>query len=376
MTATFRAIDSIADVSPAEWNRCFPAELEDWGYYRATEEAGLDGFTFRYFLLERDGRLLAAMPGFRMTYRLDTTVKPGRVKSLLERLTNWFPGLMILRMAALGSPVAEQCHLGFAPEVDDSERHALLAQLRQGFEADAAQAGFRFWVIKDAPDAEPLWRNGLGKSYCTMPSLPTAWLPISFADTDGYLKSLSKASRKDVKRKLKSRDQVRVEYRRDVSDILPLIAGLYQQARERSGLQFECLPDQWFTLISRHMGEKAGYYLYWVGGQLAGFNLVLEDGQRLLDKFVGFDGELGPAHNLYVLSWIVNLEHCLEQGLAVYQSGQDEYGAKKRLGSRFSGNTIWFRHAGWLAHLMLRFASRILRFDRHDPDLAAVLESQ
>ena len=31
MTATFRALDSIADVSPGDWNRCFPAELEDWG---------------------------------------------------------------------------------------------------------------------------------------------------------------------------------------------------------------------------------------------------------------------------------------------------------------------------------------------------------
>ena len=373
---TLRAVDSITAFAPEDWDRCFPGELETWGYYRATEEAGLEGFTFRYYGLEEDGKLLAAVPGFRMTYRLDTTVKPGRIKSLLERLTRWLPGVMILRMAALGSPVAECCHLGFAPEVPEARRPALLACLRAAFEQDAAEAGYSFLVIKDAPEAEPLWRQEMAGAYGHMGSQPTAWLPIEGPDLDSYLKCLSKATRKNVRRKLKNRQDVRVEFRQDISDILPLVSGLYQQLLERSGLQFETLPPPWFALVSRHMGERAGYFLYWVGDELAGFNLVLQDGSRLLDKFVGFDDILGPRHNLYVLSWIVNVEHCLETGLSLYQSGQDEYATKRRLGCRFATNDIWFRHARPIPHLLLRLASRILRFDRHDPDLAAVLEAQ
>jgi predicted N-acyltransferase len=373
---TLRVADSITAFAPDDWDRCFPGELETWGYYRATEDAGLEGFTFRYYGLEEDGQLLAAVPGFRMTYRLDTTVKPGRIKSLLERLTLWFPKIMILRMAALGSPVAERCHLGFAPEVSETRHPALLALLRAAFEQDAAEAGYSFLVIKDAPEAEALWRNEVVETYGHMASLPTAWLPIEGPDLDGYLKTLSKATRKNVRRKLKSRNEVRVEFRQEIGDILPLVSGLYQQALERSGLQFENLPAPWFTLVSQHMGETAGYFLYWVGSELAGFNLVLQDSTRLLDKFVGFDGVLGPQHNLYVLSWMVNVEHCLEKGLTIYQSGQDEYATKRHLGCRFAANDIWFRHARPIPHLLLRLASRILRFDRHDPDLAAVLEAQ
>jgi len=374
--ASLRVADSITAFAAADWDRCFPGELETWGYYRATEEAGLEGFAFRYYTIEEDGKLLAAVPGFRMTYRLDTTVKPGRIKSLLEHLTRWLPWLMILRMAALGSPVAECCHLGFAPEVSEARRPGLLAQLRAAFEEDAAKAGYCFQVIKDAPQAQTLWRNEVAKRYSHMASLPTAWLPTPGPDLDGYLKTLSKATRKDVRRKLKNRADVRVEFRQDITDILPQLSGLYQQALERSGLQFENLPPPWFTLVSQHLDDKAGYFLYWVGDELAGFNLVLQDSHRLLDKFVGFDGILGPRYNLYVLSWIVNVEHCLDKGLILYQSGQDEYATKRRLGSRFAANDIWFRHARPIPNLLLRLAGRILRFDRHDPDLAAVLEAQ
>ncbi|HTH16231.1 MAG TPA: hypothetical protein VL974_06230, partial [Magnetospirillum sp.] len=128
---------TIESFDEAEWNRCFPGELEDWAYYRATEQAGVEGFQFRYYGLRDEGRLIAAVPGFVTEYRLETTVQ-GSLKTVLAGLSRMLPRLMILRMASLGSPVAETCHLGFAPEVPLDHRPEVTARLIDAFEHDAA----------------------------------------------------------------------------------------------------------------------------------------------------------------------------------------------------------------------------------------------
>lgn len=365
---------TITQFEPHAWNRCFPGDLEDWGYYRATEAAGIAGFDYRYLAVIEHGQPVAIVPAFHTSYRLDTTVQ-GPARRLTERLNAIFPRLMVLRLACLGSPVAESCHLGFAPEISEDRKTELLACLVEAFERDALAAGIRLHGVKDAAEAQQtLWGAVLGRRYQRMPGLPTASLALPFADLDSYLAALGKATRKDMRRKLRAGGAVRVVYSRDIDDVLEQIAELYEQTRSRSGLQFEHLEPAWFAGVLSAAGERGGCFLYWVGEQLAAFNLVLHDGERMIDKFIGLDNVLGRQHNLYFLSWMTNVEFCLAQGIGCYQSGQAEYGPKKHLGSRFSPNWIWFRYAGPLVNCLLAIIARLMRLDRHDPDLAAVLE--
>jgi hypothetical protein len=51
------SIDALGSV---EWNRVFPCELEDWSYYRAVETAGPPDFSWLYFGVSIDGKLVAA----------------------------------------------------------------------------------------------------------------------------------------------------------------------------------------------------------------------------------------------------------------------------------------------------------------------------
>lgn len=369
------AVRSIRAFRPEDWNLCFPGALEDWGYYLATEDAGLTGFEFRYFAVIEEGRLAAATPAFFAAYRLDTTARGG-LKRIMLRLTGVFPRLMTLRLACLGSPVAETCDLGFAPWVDDGRKPELLDALLAAFEKEAAAAGIRLMGVKDAPQTQDtVWSRALDGRYRRMTGLPTAVLPIDFADLDAYLGRLGRATRKDMRRKLRSRATVRVEYRRNIDDVLDQVLALYEQTRARGDMQFERLTSGWFTGVLAAAGEHGGCFLYWIGDRLAGFNLVLHDGRRMIDKFVGIDADLGRSHNLYFLSWMTNVDFCLAHGIGCYQSGQAEYGPKKRLGSGFVSNWIWFRHANPAVDAGLAALSRLLRLDRGDPDVEGLPEA-
>ena len=365
---------SVREFAPDDWDRCFPNALEDWGYYLATEAAGLAGFEYRYVAVIEDGRPVAVAPAFFTAYRLDTTAS-GWPKRIMARLTLGFPRLMTLRLACLGSPVAEACHLGFAPEIADARKPLLLAELLAAFEREAAAANVRLLAVKDAPGAQDdLWEPALGRRYHRLPSLPTASLPIDFADADTYLARLSKATRKNIRRKLRDRAAVRIEYRHSIDDVLEQVTALYQQTRERSDLQFETLTPRWFTGILAEAGERGGCFLYWVGDRLAGFNLVLHDGDLMIDKFIGLDACLGRSHSLYFLSWMTNVDFCLAHGIGCYQSGQAGYGPKKHLGSSFAPNWIWFRHANPAINAGFVGLSRILRLDRGHPEWVTLPE--
>src|SRR5690348_6350828 len=120
MIETF-ALGSIEAVEPAQWNRLFPGEIEDWSYLHAIERAQLAGFRFVYFVVREGARLLAAAPAFLTDYRLDTTVS-GALKRVTEAAAKVLPRLLRIPMLSLGSPVAERCRIGFDTTADERER--------------------------------------------------------------------------------------------------------------------------------------------------------------------------------------------------------------------------------------------------------------
>lgn len=367
---TAATVPTITGIDRAEWDRCFPGELEGWAYYAAVEHAGLDGFDLLYFTLRQDGTLIAAVPAFTTTYRLDATVQ-GCWKRVTERLARCLPRLLAIDLLALGSPVGEICHLGFAPNVPVNERPTLLASLLAEMAAEAERRGIGLMAIKDAAVADPAWVALPGAGFRRFPGLPTAFLPLPFADRGAYLDSLSSATRKDLRRKLKAAAAVRIEWRDRIDDIAPQVMALYEETRARSDLQLERLDVGYFTGILAAMPGRASCVLYWLGEELAGFNFVLHDRDRLIDKFFGTREGLDRKVNLYHLSWLENVRYCLEAGVPTYQSGQALYREKLRLGSSLSLNYLWFRHRNRTVDAILGLVSRFVRPDRFDADLAA-----
>lgn len=359
-----RVIDSLAQLHPARWNALFPGELETYAYLSAVEAAGLEGFQWRYVLVEHDGTLLAAAPAFITAYGLETTLSgPGR--RFAEAARRILPDLLTVRLACIGSPCTETAGVGFHSAADRVERAALLAALIAAFESEARYLGCQLLALKDAPEAlgEVVVSSESAHRYRGIAGQPHAYLDIDFADLDGYLARLSAATRKDLRRKLRTRGAVRIEITDDIDPILDRVVALYRQTRARAEMTFEDLTPAYFSGVCRRMPGRAFYVLYYEGDTLLGANLLLQDGGALLDKFFCMDAERGRALNLYFLSWLTNIELCLQRGLRRYHAGQAAYDVKLRLGCRLSRTSNFFRHRNALVNGGLRLVAPLFAAD-------------
>jgi predicted N-acyltransferase len=359
-----RIFRSIVEVGRERWEACAPAALEGYDYLAAVEAAGLPGFDWRYLIIESDGRAMAAAPAFVTDYRLDTTLT-GFGRLIVAATRRLAPRAFTVKMACLGSPCTEDAAVAFAPDLPVERRAELLRLLLSALEAAAEEAGCGLLAVKDAPETDAaLWEAATRRAgYQPTPGMPTAVLPIDFADIDGYLATLSAATRKDMRRKLKAKAELRIEVVDNLDGLEDRILELYHQTRARSDLQFEDLTPGYFTGVLRAMGERALCVLYWSGEALIGFNLLLQDGATLLDKFFCMETARGPAFNLYFVSWFENVGICIDRGLTHYQSGQAGYANKLRLGSSLIGSQMYFRHRQRLVNRALQFVAPLLADD-------------
>jgi len=349
--------DAITEFDRDDWNALFPGELENYDYVRATEEAGLEGFRWRYVSAEQNGKLVAAAPGFFSEYALDTTLT-GLGRQIISGLRRLAPGALVLRLGCLGSPCTETALAGFAPELSAEARRSALSAMLRAFDADARAHACGLLAVKDVPAPQkPLWQAALRPlGYRPTPGLPVAWLDISWASLEEYLASLSAGTRKDMRRKLRARSAIRVERRSNVDDVMEPLMALYADTHARADMQFEELTPAYFRGVLS-MARGAACSLYFAGDELLAANLTLEDKDTLLDKFFFMNSAAGRAYNLYFLSWFENVGYCIKHGLKRYQSGQAGYANKLRLGSKLCHTEMYFRHRNPLISAALQTAA-------------------
>ncbi len=372
-TVEVRVVSTIEAFGREEWNRLFPGELEDYAYYRAVEQSGLADFEWLYFGVYADGELRAAVPAFITDYELDTTLT-GPLRRVSDALARVFPRLLKQRLLSLGSPVGEVCHLGFAPDCSATERQQILDALLAKMNAVARERRVAMLAAKDAANAQDaLWaRGGSAIGLRRQPGLPTALLDLPFANVDEYLATLSYSTRKDLRRKLKAGAALRVEWRENIDDIRDEVMRLYRATYANAELSFEELTPEYFHNVLRECAGRALCATYWAGDQLVAFNLVLHDGECLIDKFLGMDYAVARQYNLYFYTWIENVRWCIAHGIKLYQSGQGLHREKLRLGSRLAANWLWYRHRNPVLDRILAAVEKLARLDRHDADLAAL----
>ncbi|MFK0164688.1 GNAT family N-acetyltransferase [Rhizobium sp. NPDC090279] len=359
---------SICAIGRDAWNACFPGQVEDYDCLLAIEEAGLEGFEWRYITVTEGGRVSAAMPAFLCLYALDTTLDEGFLRRSVRSVQRNFPGFLKLRLACLGSPCTETGAIGFHPDLSRERRRLLLTEMLSFFDQVAATERCGLIGLKDVPEQASAEFGDLlaARGYAAIGGLPTAWLDIDFKTIDDYLARLSAGTRKDMRRKMKSFEQVRVEIRTELGELLPEVMTLYRDTRNRSELQFEELTSAYFQGILARMSGRSFCVLYFVEDKLLAANLIMHDERVAIDKFFCMDGEKGRPYNLYFLSWFTNLRYCLDNGLSRYLSGQAHYENKLRLGSQLTANAMYFRHRNPLLQRLLRLVSPLFSTDEAD----------
>jgi hypothetical protein len=363
VTLTLTLADRIDAFGP-EVDALMAGAPEDAGFYRACEQSGPSGFDWFYVGVRDGHRLVALAPAFETAYRLDTTL-PASIGRALDRWAPWLPRLLSLNLMALGSPISETCRIAFADGLSLAERKEIGAKLLDGLAVLAREWRCGLVGIKDLAGAdEALIGPGLKqRGYTRLTGLPTALLDLPHGDFEAYLASLSRATRKDMKRKLKAFESIRVEARTSIADVARRVHALYEATLARGELQFEHLPLGYFEAVLREMAPRATMMLYWQGERLIAFNLVIETEGRLVDKYIGFEVDDIAAFSPYFNTWLCNVRTCIERGIPIYHAGQSLYEPKLRLGCRLEDNALYFRHSNPLLNIILRLVSPMLAPD-------------
>jgi predicted N-acyltransferase len=173
--------------------------------------------------------------------------------------------------------------------------------------------------------------------------MPCAQLPITFNSLEEYLSHLSRAARKDLRRKMRVSHEVRVIRSRNISPFLDRIHKLYLETVERCPMAFGVNNRLFLEKICERV-PGAEYTLYFVQEELAAFNLLVVKQEAMVDKYFCIDYELGRKYNLYVLSWLENVRYCVEEKIPLYHAGQGAEKTKAHLGATFIPSVVLFKH--------------------------------
>jgi len=231
-------------------------------------------------------------------------------------------------------------------------------------------------IVKDLPHNSPLipasdnlyaqaiYDACLRQGFIGVEGQALAYVPINFDSTDDYLARLSRSRRKNLRRKLRSREEMLIESLPTGDERFddPLwraeLYQLYLAVYNQSEIHFDLLTPEFFDRLLTDPDSNGRMFLYWYDGTLVGYNLCYQQNGLLIDKYIGLNYPLALDLNLYFVSWFVNLEYALENGLRFYVAGWTDPQVKASLGASFTLT----RHLVWVRNPLLR---RVLRRLRH-----------
>ncbi len=374
-----RPLTSLADVSRAHWDGLFPGRIEGWDYFRACEIAMATGEATgeaTVALVAVVGDLpVAALLLFRTSYRLDMEV-PNALRPLAGLVGRVAPDLLRVEVLGLGSPLTEECPIGFHPSLSPSARADAFAALIDAANRQSVLEGISMLALKDVADEHVATIDPvlMQRGFRRVPTLPVATLHLPFKHEDEYLATLSPNMRRDLRRKMKSvGGKVTVEVCHSIRGIEDEVAALFDETKARSKVDydgFDDVPQAYFRAVVESLGDSALIVLCRVDGVLAGFSLSLIERNRVIGKYVGMRYPLAREHDVYFINWMTVVRYCIAHGITWLQAGQTTYKQKFRLGCQLKRSWVYFKHRGRILGPVVRSVGKQLRFDLLDPDLA------
>src|SRR5438034_1576780 len=182
------------------WKRALQNECKDHRYYEIVEETLECGFEHYYLVLEsRSGQVTAVQPVFLVRQNLVEGV-PGKVRSIVDTIRKVFPRFLTMCVLMVGCGAGT----GALGACDEKDQRWVAATLEAILRAYARKNKASLVVLKDFPanyrsPLETFRSNG----YARIPSMPMTRLPLGYENWDEYFCTLSKATRKDLRRKFR-----------------------------------------------------------------------------------------------------------------------------------------------------------------------------
>lgn len=350
------------------WRQAFAPRCKDYRYYEILEETLNDGFEHHYLVLEDEaGQVRAIQPLFFVRQNLTEGVT-GKVRSAINSIRRKFPRFLTMRVLMVGCAAGEG-HLGCAPADEEWVVRALHASLP----TIARRHRASLVILKDFPaQYRPALRGFASNGYARVPSMPLTKLVLDYADFDDYLKTLGKATRKNLRRKFRKIEQappIEMEVVTEITPFLDEIYPLYLQVHERSPLKFETLTKDYFRDMSRRMPERTRFFLWRQNGRIIAFSFCLVHDGTIYDECLGLDYTVALDLHLYFYTIRDIISWSLREGLKYYCSSPLNYDPKLHLGCNLVPLDLYVRHTAPLLNPIFRQAVKYLEPTRHDPVL-------
>src|SRR5262249_54981524 len=268
------------------WRRALQNKCKDHRYYEIVEETLECGFEHHYLVLEtRPGEVTAVQPVFFVRQNLVEGV-PGKISSIVDGIRKVFARFLTMRVLMVGCG-AGTSDLGTCDEKDEpSVANVLQATLRTYARRNKAS----LVVFKDFPaNYRSALETLVSSAYARIPSMPMTRLSLRYKDWDEYFGTLSKATRKDLRRKFRKSERapnIQMEVVTDVTPFIDEIYPLYLAVHERSALKFETLTKEYFRAIGQQMPESARFFLWRQNDKIVAFSFCLVCDNAIYDECI------------------------------------------------------------------------------------------
>jgi hypothetical protein len=350
----------------AVWKQTFRGRCKDCRYYEIVEDT-LSGFDHRYLVLEdSSGNVRAIQPFFFVQQNLVEGI-PGPLRSIVDLVRKIFPRFLTMRTLMVGSAAGEG-HFGGLSAEDEQWIAEILADALPSI-ARANKASLI--VLKDFPST---YRKVLGcfpaDGYARVPSMPLTRLTLDYATFDEFFAGLSKATRKDLRRKFRRAERapkIDMEVLTDITPYIDEIYPLYLAVHGRSPMKFETLTKEYFCRISREMPDRARFFLWRQERKIIAFSLALVHEDRIYDECLGMDYSVALQLSLYFYTLRDVIAWAIDQRLKCYYSTPLNYEPKLHLRCELVPLDLYVRHTIPLINAIFRRIVKFLEPTRHDP---------
>ncbi len=357
---------SISSISIEEWEGLMPQVPDSLELFRFIERVGMAGYSFHSIVVRWDGRPVLYLPLFEVSLEL-CTMLDGLAQKCFAKLTPLFPRLLKPRILAVGFVEGEWSAVGVdysvSPEIKEKAWSLALSALNNlGDKLDYDLMLYLNFLDEQENSVLP---ESILHGFKEIMSYPSAILPITYSSVEEYLNSLSKGTRKDLKRKIKKSEKLKIIHTREIGPWLDTVYRLYCSYVAKYDFKFGVEGRDYFANICTSV-PGAEFVLYFLGDRLLAFNLVVASEKALIDKHYAMEPD-GRGYAIYFASWLENIRYCIEKGIPLYMSGPGNEATKAYLGGKFLASVTMFKHRNWLMHRILALCSPLIAYK---PDIA------
>jgi predicted N-acyltransferase len=357
----------IEDIPPDDWHSVYPETMEGYNFLNTLDKSGLKEFTFYYIMVYNNKRPVAAAPGFLMEYSLDTSIN-GPLRQVSNRIKKIAPNIFGVKTLVCGMPLGPG-RIGITENRNDVLKAILRKMEHIAKKKNASIVAFKDFDSSYADMLGPLQKEGFTK----FDSLPNTELNICFKDFDGYLQTLSAASRYDFRRKFK-------KLPKDLNITLEAVGAidgktledvyrLYMNVVKKHEMGFEILPIGFFKHISDNLQKHAKFFLWRIDGELAAFNLCLVSEDVFMVYYIGLDYAIAHKYHLYFLTFRDLVNWCIENKIKKFEMGYKGYDTKRRLGFDLIPLYIYAKLRNRMLRPVFNLFCQLLKFENFDASL-------